>query len=89
MQDRGVIPIHELLTRVRWDPVFAAATFELGVWDRFEGRSIRVPLASVSYSRPDDETFSLVDAEGRTVHIPFHRIRQVYRDGVLIWNRDR
>ena len=29
-----MIPIHELLNRVRWDPEFAKGNFQLGYYDR-------------------------------------------------------
>lgn len=82
-----MIPIHELLTRVRWDADFGNATFELGYWDRVEAQILRIPLGRTHYDRPDDETFRLVDEAGNAVNIPFHRVRKVWRNGALIWDR--
>jgi uncharacterized protein (UPF0248 family) len=86
--DRPMMPLHELLNRIRWDAAFGAAQFELGYYDRVTGEIIFIPLKAASYERPDDENFALVDAEGRTLNIPFHRVRRVMRDGRLIWSRD-
>src|SRR5229473_995016 len=46
---RCMIPIHELLNRIRWDPEFARGSFELGYYDRAENRVILVPLKGVSF----------------------------------------
>ncbi|MGC8491916.1 MAG: RNA repair domain-containing protein [Syntrophobacteraceae bacterium] len=35
----------------------------------------------------DRFSFRYEDESGDRPAIPFHRIRQVFRDGILIWNR--
>ncbi len=82
-----MIPIHELLNRIRWDPTFAKGNFELGYFDRAENRIILVPLRQVSF--PDDapHTFEITDLEARVHRIPFHRVREVYKDSQRIWHR--
>jgi len=35
----------------------------------------------------DSFSFEFPGEEGEWVSIPLHRIRRVYRDGVLIWSR--
>src|SRR5882724_1452053 len=82
-----MIPIHELLNRIRWDPEFARGSFELGYYDRAENRVILVPLKWVSFPPESPQTFQLVDAEGLTHRVPFHRVREVYRDSQRIWHR--
>jgi hypothetical protein len=44
-----MIPIHELLNRIRWDPEFAKGNFELGYYDRAENGIIVVPLKEVTF----------------------------------------
>ena len=39
-----MIPIHELLNRIRWDPEFVKGNFQLGYYDRAEDRVILVSL---------------------------------------------
>ena len=82
-----MIPIHELLNRIRWDPEFARGDFQLGYLDRVEKRVLRVPFAEVSFPEEDPQTFRLADADGRQHRIPFHRVREVYRNGRRIWCR--
>jgi uncharacterized protein (UPF0248 family) len=84
-----MIPIHELLNRMRWDPEFARGNFELGYYDRVEGRVILVPFKEVVFSPGDARAFRLVDAEGQTHRVPFHRVREVYKDAQRIWHRRR
>jgi uncharacterized protein (UPF0248 family) len=82
-----MIPIHELLNRIRWDRDFGRADFLIGYYDRVTDEIIRVPLAEL-YFEPDDHfSFELVDHAGELHSIPLHRIREVFRDGALIWQR--
>ena len=81
------VPIHELLNRIRWDAEFARGNFELGYFDRVEERIIVVPFAEVSFPHDDPQAFRLVDEAGRVHRVPFHRVREVYKDGQRIWHR--
>ncbi len=83
-----MIPIHELLNRIRWDPEFAKANFQLGYYDRTEGRIILVPLKEVAFPPESPQTLQLTDLEGQAHRIPFHRVREVYKDSQRIWHRD-
>lgn len=80
-------PIHELLNRIRWDPHFGNARFEIGYYDRVREAVIRVPLAQVHFPSGTHGPFELVDEDGLTHSIPLHRVRDVYRNGELIWSR--
>ena len=82
-----MIPIHELLSRIRWDPEFAKGDFELGYYDRAENRIITVPLKGVTFPAESASTFQLLDQEGQVHRVPFHRVREVYKDAVRIWHR--
>jgi uncharacterized protein (UPF0248 family) len=81
------VPIHELLNRIRWDAEFARGKFELGYFDRVERRIITVPFTEVTFPRNDAQAFQLFDEEGHIHRVPFHRVREVYKDGQRIWNR--
>ncbi|HOY58093.1 MAG TPA: DUF504 domain-containing protein [Verrucomicrobiota bacterium] len=80
-------PIHELLNRIRWDKTFGRGRFEIGFWDRCEGVIHRVALQDVAFPESAEHTFQFVDETGEHRRVPFHRIREVYRDGALIWQR--
>jgi len=82
-----MLPIHRLLARIRWDRRFGSARFELGYFDRIERRIVMVPLAGVRFPTEAPGAFEILDDEGAVHRIPFHRVRTVYRDGRLIWER--
>lgn len=82
-----MVPIHELLSRIRWDPAFGSAAFEIGYFDRVSRRVIRVPLARISFPPGDRFSFDVVDDDGAVHSVPYHRVRTVYRDGLLVWRR--
>jgi uncharacterized protein (UPF0248 family) len=81
------VPIHELLNRIRWDPNFARGNFELGYFDRVEGKVIVVPFRELDFPKDDPQAFRLVDVESRIHRVPLHRVREVYKDGRRIWHR--
>ena len=82
-----MIPIHELLARIRWDPEFGRGNFEIGYWDRVEGKTLRIPLALMHPDSANPHELQFVDEEGVIHTLPLHRIREVVRDGVVIWRR--
>ena len=84
-----MIPIHKLLDRIRWDKDFGQGRFEIGYYDRHEDAIERVELQSVLFPASGERhVFELTDETGIVRRIPFHRIREVYRDGRLIWQRE-
>ncbi len=82
-----MIPIHELLHRIRWDPEFGKSDFEIAYDDHLAGRLVRLPLARVHLEPGEHFAFEAVEDDGSTHMVPFHRVHAVWRDGELIWNR--
>jgi uncharacterized protein (UPF0248 family) len=82
-----MIPIHELLNRIRWNAEFAKGHFELGYYDRTENRVITVPFQNVNFPSDNSETFQITDNDGQIHRVPFHRVREVYKDSQRIWHR--
>ena len=83
-----MIPIHELLNRIKWDDEFGRGEFIIAYHDRFKDDVIKVPLKELIFDSEDHFDFVLTDDMGETHSIPLHRIRDVYRNGRLIWHRD-
>ncbi len=81
-------PIQDLLSRIRWDRAFGAGRFSIGYFDRVSHAVVVVPLTELHFSKDDDFAFEFLDDEGETHHVPLHRIRDVYRDGHVIWHRN-
>lgn len=84
-----MIPLQDLLNRIRWDRDFGKGRFELGYYDRIEERIITVPWQEVILSEGDHFAFQLIGPEGESLSVPFHRVRRIYKDGQLIWDREK
>ena len=83
-----MIPIHELLNRIRWDRDYGRGDFTLGYYDRVEDRIILVPFAALQFDPAEHFSFQLTAASGELLTIPLHRVCDVYRNGELIWHRE-
>ena len=82
-----MVPIQKLLNRIRWDEDFAKGDFAVGYYDRNVDRIIIVPFHQLQFDRDDHFSFQLVGQRGKIISIPYHRVREVYKDGKLIWSR--
>jgi uncharacterized protein (UPF0248 family) len=82
-----MIPIRSLLDRIRWDPDFGLGSFTIGYYDRIERKIVKVPFARVHLEPGNRFSFTAVELDGSVHEVPFHRVREVYRDGTLIWHR--
>lgn len=83
-----MIPIQDLLHRIRWDTGFGSGEFVIGYYDRVEREIIRVPFREIKFPKDAPGVFELVDHEGQAQTIPLHRVRSVYKNGELIWHRE-
>ncbi len=85
------IPIQSLLNRIRWDQEFGKGHFEIGYYDHVSQKIARVSLQEVRFEEGNRFSFEMKtaagEAGGEVQTIPFHRIREVYKDGHLIWSR--
>ena len=82
-----MMPVQDLLHRIRWDPAMGGSRFEVAYLDRVAHRLERVPLAAVRFDPDEPFGFEAVATDGEEHFIPYHRVREVYRDGALIWSR--
>lgn len=80
-------PIQDLLHRIRWDPAFGRAHFEIAYVDRVAGGLERVSFESVRLGPAVPFGFEVTGPDEESRFIPYHRVREVYRDGELIWSR--
>jgi protein NirF len=67
----------QLLKRI---PVLGQPVF---VMARPDGRQIWV-----NFAFPNNDTIQVIDTEGELHTVPFHRVKDVFRDGKLIWHRE-
>ena len=82
-----MIPVQDLLHRIRWDPAFGQGDYEIGYVDRVAGGVVRVPFRDVRVGAGDAGMLEVLGADGLTHHVPLHRVREVWRDGTRIWQR--
>lgn len=80
-------PIQDLLHRIQWDQDFADADFKIGYYDRVEDRIVLVPFSLLHFPKENHFIFELYDLDGNLHQVPFHRVREIYRDGECIWKR--
>jgi uncharacterized protein (UPF0248 family) len=83
-----MIPIHEILNRIRWDSRFADAEFEIGYLDRVRHRIRRIALKEIAFDKENRYFFELLDEHGELHEVPLHRIKALWRNGELIWHRE-
>ncbi|HXU92740.1 MAG TPA: DUF504 domain-containing protein [Gallionella sp.] len=83
-----MIPLHELLNRIHWNPEFGRGEFRIGYLDHRHAGLVYVPLHEM---RPDEEShscFEVTDEAGIVHSVPYHRVKEVWKDGALIWRRE-
>lgn len=83
-----MIPLHELLSRIHWDPEFGRGEFKIGYLDHVRNELLYVPLGEM-YQEPDSHfCFDVTDEAGVVHSVPYHRVKEVWEDGALIWRRE-
>ena len=80
-------PIHEVLSRIRWDPALAGHRFALAYEDHAARQDVVVPFEDLRFDRDTPGLFTVTDEHGEARSIPLHRVRAVYQDGEIIWRR--
>lgn len=80
-------PIQSLLHRIRWDEAFGQAEFSISYFDRARHAIVSVPFERIRLERGDHFAFRALEADGSVHEVPFHRVREVLRNGVPIWQR--
>jgi uncharacterized protein (UPF0248 family) len=81
-------PLQALLGRIRWDPAFGKGRFVLGYLDHRLPGLVEVDLADVDLDPDNHSLLQVWDDEGVLHRIPLHRVKEVRRDGELIWRRE-
>lgn len=82
-----MIPIQDLLHRIQWDPEFGKGEYVLGYYDRVARRVTRVPLRRIRLEEGEHFAFEAIEDDGSAHSVPLHRVRELWRDGALIWKR--
>lgn len=83
-----MIPLHSLLRRIRWDRDFGSDEREIDYWDRVLQRIVRILFTKIVFASEERASFLFMGRDGVYRRIPLHRVRQVYKNSVLIWARE-
>lgn len=83
-----MIPIQDLLNRIRWDKNYAQGDFEIGYHDRIANKIVRVAFEKIRFPAGEHFSFEVIDNTGEIRMIPFHRVKEVYKNKKLIWHRE-
>jgi uncharacterized protein (UPF0248 family) len=75
-----------VLNRIRWDNEFGKGFFDIGIYDRVEDAVKFQPLEALRMEPGNHFSFT-VCIDGEVLTIPFHRIREVRKNGETIWQR--
>ena len=79
----------DILNRIRWDKQFTAdAEFKVGYYDRVDNAIIKIAFKDLRFPAGDHFSFEIVDDNEDVHSIPYHRVREIYRNGQLIWRRE-
>jgi uncharacterized protein (UPF0248 family) len=82
-----MIPIQDVLHRIQWDPACRGRLFEIGYLDRVAGSIVRVPFGELHLDGGARASLRVRDVAGADHRIPLHRVRRVWRDGEIVWER--
>ncbi|BBI98568.1 hypothetical protein FGKAn22_02610 [Ferrigenium kumadai] len=83
-----MIPLHELLSRIYWDPEFGRGEFRIGYLDHLRDGLVYVSLHEMRPEAGSHSCFEVTDEEGIVHSVPYHRVKEVWKDGALIWRRE-
>jgi uncharacterized protein (UPF0248 family) len=83
-----MIPIQDLLHRIRRDPEFGQGEFVIDYCDRVEHGIVCVPFREINFPKYGPGVFELLYHEGQTHTISLHRVKSVYKNGEMIWHRE-
>jgi uncharacterized protein (UPF0248 family) len=76
-----MIYIGDLLNKIRWDEKVKPDEYTLVYFDRVAEKGFEVKFTAISR----EGNFFVVIRDGHKTMIPLHRIRQVKRQGKVIW----
>jgi uncharacterized protein (UPF0248 family) len=79
-----MIPIQDLLNKLKWDPYEEPFSYSVFYWDRIAKKLREVKYRDIVDVR--DGYMTIVRQESE-VMIPLHRIRVVKKAGVTVWDR--
>ena len=79
-----MIPIHELISKIKWDQNENPEAYSLFYYDRIKKSLIEFKFTEIERI---EDSFIKIFRDLELISIPFHRIKQVKKEGKIIWER--
>ena len=76
--------IGDLLNKIRWDKNLDPKEFTIVYFDRIHQKTFEISFLAMGRSG----NFFTIKTGGGESYIPLHRIKEVKRNGKIIWKRD-
>ena len=81
-----MITAFELLNKVKWDKSENHKEYILAYQDRFKPTNIEIPLSEVIAV---EQLAFTIRVGNDDVEVPMHRLRKIYKRGLLLWSREK
>lgn len=81
-----MIPIQELLNRIKWDKHLNPKEFKIIYLDRILNKGIEIDFSDII---DHSKTFMEVQTKIGRTEIPLHRVKMVKRNGEIFWQREQ
>lgn len=79
-----MIPIHELLNKIKWNPSLNPKNYKIYYYDRILNSLKELNFTDIK----EFDSFSMkIEKDNKQVDIPLHRIREVKEKGKIVWKR--
>ena len=76
-------PIHELLSKIKWDKRENPEEYSVFYFDRVLDKLIKIPYSKI---KKIEGSFMVLDNEEES-SIPMHRIKRVEKSNAVVWER--
>lgn len=80
-----MIYIRDLLNKIKWDPNEHPKDYTIFYYDRIKKINKKLRF---DYIKEIESLFILVEVDDKKINLPIHRIREVRKNGKLIWKRE-
>lgn len=81
-----MISIKDLLNKIKWDKKEDPSGYTIVYKDRIENKYKEIDYDEI---KKIEGTFMVLDREGEEVHIPLHRVKQVRKNEMVVWDREK
>ncbi len=79
-----MIPIKDLLNKIKWDKNLNPNEYSIGYFDRISKKLVWIDFEQI---KNIDGNFMVLEKDRNEVNIPLHRIRVVKQKKETIWKR--